>query len=162
LSQRAGEIPAASSQETEKEPQIMKTSFVTATLAAFALLGATAIAQTPSNTPPRSAMPATPNGSKADSPSANATPVTALSDAKTRLASATVKDSQGTAVGRVQSVETGSGGMVQAVRVALGSGKQTVSIPASSLSYDSVNVTVRASMTRTEIDSLPKSSQSSY
>jgi hypothetical protein len=146
----------------------MKIQFATAL--AVALVGAPALAQTPSYTPqtPNAqtspTTPMTPGAQKAPmaNQSASATPVTSLSDAKSKLASATVKDSQGTSIGQVKSVETGSGGMVQSVRVALSKGKRTVAIPASSLSFDSTSGTVQASMTQSEINALPKSSSTSY
>lgn len=141
----------------KKEPQEMRTQFATAAALAFALTSTAVAAQTSSypQTPGQQTAPGA--QSQMNSQAASATPVTSLSDAQTKLASATVKDSQGNAVGRVQSVQTSTGGMVQAVKVALTSGKRTVAIPASSLNYDSSNGTVQASMTKTEIDSLPAS-----
>jgi hypothetical protein len=62
----------------------------------------------------------------------------------------------------VKSVETDSNGQPQTIRVSLTKNKRTVDVPASSLNYDSTNGTIQASMSKTEIEALPKSSSTSY
>jgi hypothetical protein len=137
--------------------QLATAAMLSATLA-FA--GAQALAQTPNYTP--GAQDSQMTNQQSSQMGAQPTPVTSLSDAKSKLASKSVKDSQGAAIGEVKSVEMDSSGQPQTVRVSLTKNKRTVAIPASSLNYDSTSGTIQASMSKTEIESLPKSSTTSY
>ncbi|HVZ90507.1 MAG TPA: hypothetical protein VG843_02560 [Rhizomicrobium sp.] len=103
-----------------------------------------------------------PGSSSMSSPSSTSgTSVASLTNAKSKLASATVTDSQGQSVGHVKSVKTGAGGTPQQVRIALASNNQTVTIPADQLTYDSSSGTVQAQMSKDQIDSMAKQPSSS-
>ena len=110
--------------------------------------------QTPmQSTQPMGTQPTTSNtmGSQA----AGIQPLSQVSDPSTTLASATVQDSSGQSVGQVQSVKTTTAGKASSVAVTLTSSNKTVSIRASRLRYDPSSKTLKASLTSSQISSLP-------
>jgi hypothetical protein len=139
---------------------------------AFALLGGTAFAQTPSYpTAPQNqpmggqAQPmgnqsvpgTTSTGSMSQSTGANLQSLTQVSDVSA-LNSASVQDPSGAPIGTVSKVVTGKSGKPSAVQVSTETsmGTKIVSIKASHLKFDSSRNILQTSLTKDEIDKLPK------
>lgn len=81
-----------------------------------------------------------------------------VKDPATTLASAIVEDSSGDTVGQVKSVNTTADGKASAVNVSLSAANgpgRVVSIGANSLMYDSDSKRLKASLTQSQIESLP-------
>jgi hypothetical protein len=85
-------------------------------------------------------------------------PLASVSNAQSRLASATVQDMLGQSIGRVRSVQTSASGMPTSVQVALNQAGKTVRLPADQLRYDAKRGIIVAQITQTEIDAMPATS----
>jgi hypothetical protein len=85
-------------------------------------------------------------------------PISEVKDPATTLASANVQDSSGQTVGQVRSISTTPDGKAGTVNVSLTTSNgiaKLVAIGVSSLRYDSDSKTLKASLTQSEINSLP-------
>jgi hypothetical protein len=86
-------------------------------------------------------------------------PLTSVSDSKTKIMAAPVQDSAGNTVGTVQQVSTNPSGKAKSVDVTLttaGGQSKVVKIKASKLRYDSASNLLKADLTKSEIENLPK------
>ncbi|HEY4113483.1 MAG TPA: hypothetical protein VGM17_05420 [Rhizomicrobium sp.] len=142
---------------------------------AFALLGGGALAQTagyptaPQNQPMGShaqpmgnqSIPGTtsPGSMSQSTNGANLQSLTQVSDVST-LNNASVQDQSGTPIGTVHKVVTGSSGKAASIQVdaQTSMGTKTVSIKASRLKYDPSRNILQTTLTKSEIDALPKAS----
>lgn len=138
----------------------MKRKHIAITGAAFAaatLLSVSAFAQTTMSTmPSRLPNPTISTSSKMAAKSGVA--LSSVSNAKQKLASASVKDSSGQTLGQVQKVKTSAAGTPTEIEVSLTSAPtpKTVQIPASELRYDqSSNMLMTVGLSATEVDSMP-------
>lgn len=110
--------------------------------------------------PGNSALHSSSYDSKSEA-SANAIPLTSVSDSKTKIMSAPVQDSAGNTVGTVQQVSTNPSGKAKTVDVTLttASGQsKVVKIKASKLRYDSASNLLKADLTKSQIEKLPTAS----
>ncbi len=86
-------------------------------------------------------------------------PLSQVKDAKTTLASASVKDSSGQPIGQVASIHTTKHGTPTTIDVTLqstgGGQAKTVAIKASKLKYDQSSNTLQTDLTSSEVQSLP-------
>lgn len=78
-----------------------------------------------------------------------------LDNAPQKLARAKVEDATGAAVGTVTRVQTGSSGNVRKVEVSLTSNNKIVAIPANYLRFNTDKDTLKANLTRSELNNLP-------
>ncbi len=90
----------------------------------------------------------------APAPAAGATPLKSLASLPA-LNNAAVQASDGTAIGTVKDVVTGSDGKPSIVDVALADNSKTVALSAGELSYDASRNLLVASLSNEEIKSLP-------
>lgn len=131
-----------------------------AAFAAVSLLSASALAQTSMSTMP-SRIPnttASHSTSQMSSKSPSGVALSSVSNPKTTLASASVKDPSGQTLGQVQEVKTSASGTPTAIEVNLTSAPtaKTVQLKASQLRYDrSSNMLMTVGLTATEVDSMP-------
>lgn len=103
--------------------------------------------------------PSSSSSSAAQTMSASAgEPLSKVKDAKTKLASASVQDSTGQAVGQVTTIHTTKKGTPTTIDVSLqGSGGQakTIAIKASELRYDESSNALKTNLTASELSSMP-------
>ncbi|MGN6514328.1 MAG: hypothetical protein ACTHLR_00625 [Rhizomicrobium sp.] len=139
----------------------MKHKHIAITGAAFAaatLLSASAFAQTTMSTMPSRIPNPTTSTSSQMSTKSSGVALSSISNAKQKLASASVKDSSGQTLGQVQKVKTTASGAPTAIEVNLTSAPspKIVQIPASQLRYDqSSNMLMTVGLSATEVDSMP-------
>jgi len=94
---------------------------------------------------------------------ASTVPLSTLSDAKSKIISASVEDSSGAQVGTVKSVKTSTSGKTSEVDVTLSGATdngKVVRIKASKLRYEESGNLLTTTLTKSEIDKLPIESSS--
>lgn len=114
--------------------------------------------QTPSYDVPNRAMPPeanVPQSGGITSIQTTGVALNTLDNAPQKLANAKVEDATGATVGSVSRVETSSSGNVQKVEVPLTTNNKIVAIPANYLRFNTDKETLKASLTRSELNSLP-------